>query len=280
MKFNIIGAGRLGINLALALVKKHELVAVCNSSLASAKSAVKIIGKGAAVASISELDVADVTFICTPDDVIKNVAHSLESCENIKPQSIVVHCSGLLKSSVLANLHLNGCKVASMHPFKSFSARVWHNSAFTNCNCALEGDDDACVILTNLLRDIDALPFSIASDKKALYHAGAVMASNYLVTLADISTSLLVQAGVTQESAKNMISNLMQASLDNIAAHKDIADALTGPIARADLRTVSEHVQSIGSAATTQLYKKLGMQTLAFARLKEQDKIKLTEILT
>jgi predicted short-subunit dehydrogenase-like oxidoreductase (DUF2520 family) len=77
-------------------------------------------------------------------------------------------------------------------------------------------------------------PFDLADDRRALYHAGAVMASNYLVTLYRAAASLLEDAGAPPEA----LVPLMRRTIEN-------GFELTGPIARGDRGTVERHLEML-----------------------------------
>lgn len=267
MKFNIIGAGRLGKNLALALVARGDgqLVAICNHSLNSGMKAVAELGSGTAVASLAELPAVDVIFITTPDDCIAAIASTL-TCSN----TLVVHCSGVLSSEILATLKKRGCLIASIHPLKAFRENYLQCDAFQGCDCMIEGDDEAVRLLTVLFSALGAQVMSINATKKNSYHAAAVMASNYVVTLAGCAIELLIEAGLSESQAKNMTQGLMRSSLTNIESTSHIAAALTGPLSRGDVSTVDKHLQAIQQPHISALYRAAALATLPLTNLDEK----------
>jgi predicted short-subunit dehydrogenase-like oxidoreductase (DUF2520 family) len=82
-------------------------------------------------------------------------------------------------------------------------------------------------------------PVEIADGDRALYHAAATMASNYIVTLECMAERLAGRVGVSRE----MLAPLARASLENWIAQG--RDALTGPIARGDVETVERQRAAI-----------------------------------
>ncbi len=267
MKFNIIGAGNLGKNLAFAL-QRHgvgELGAICNRNLQSALAATAAVGAGLAVGQLAELVPAQLTFITTPDDVIASVVTTLVSEKILSAGSTVVHCSGALSSEVLMPLQDSGCYIASMHPLKAFRAHSLDEDIFQGCDCVVEGDALALELLTPLLTRLGANVMLIAPANKSLYHAAAVMASNYLVTLAGCAVNLLEEAGFSDQQALQMTRRLMQSSLDNVQKNTRVEDALTGPLARGDAATISRHLQVIRDHDIHELYRVAGLATLALA---------------
>ncbi len=81
-------------------------------------------------------------------------------------------------------------------------------------------------------------PFELADDDKALYHAGAAVASNFLVTLYRVSARLMAESGAPPEA----LVPLMRRVIEN-------GFQLTGPIARGDWATVDAHLAAIRERA-------------------------------
>lgn len=263
MKFNIIGAGRLGKNLALSLVSghAHQLVAICNQTLESAVIALTELGSGIAVKTLAELPAVDLTFITTPDDTINTLVAAWK-----KPSGIIVHCSGALSSDILAPFKNKGCSVASIHPLRAFRKKL-HVDAFKDCYCVVEGDNEATTLLTDLFKGMGAHVIPISAVKKNTYHAAAVMASNYLVTLAGSAATLFMDAGLSDSQARDMTQNLMQSSLANIQHTTRLADALTGPLARGDIETINTHLHAIEEPHIEALYRAAALATLPLTDL-------------
>ncbi len=281
MKFNIIGAGRLGKNIALALSAAQiaSMQAVCNLKPDSAQQSCQDIGLGYAVNQLAELPEADITWITSNDDAIKPIAASLAELSLLKPRSIVVHCSGVLNSALLEPLKAQGCFIATFHPLKAFRTGYLSADAFKNVDCVLEGDEEACAWLHHSFTQLGAHVFTINSESKAAYHAAACIASNYLITLASCSEQLLLTAGIPQERAKSLICKLMQGNVNNLQETPLIAESLTGPLMRGDNETLVRHLQAIENPLIEKLYKAAGLATLPLTQLSEDKKQMITELL-
>lgn len=274
MKFNVIGAGRLGKNIAQALssTKLITLDSICNLSLNSSRQACHEINMGTAVSSLLELPKVDVTWICSNDDAIAPIVAILAKHSVLKPDSLVIHCSGALNSTVLSPLKEQGCSISSFHPLKAFKTGYLDVHAFDQINCVMEGDPRACTWLSTIFEVLGSHLISILPEGKTLYHAAATIASNYLITLANSSEELLLQAGMTQGQARAMICHLMSGNINNLEQTTQIAEALTGPLARGDALTLSLHLQAIDNPAIKELYKKAGLATLAMTQLSKEKK--------
>ena len=258
---NIIGAGRLGqtfghLCLQLGLIKING---VCNLSLNSAIAAIDFIGEGTPYVDISSLPHADITVITTPDDRIEHIASALSDSGKIRTGDIFFHCSGVLTSDALIALKAKKAFIACLHPMQSFAEPSTHTLHETYC--AIEGDAQAIEVLEPIFQAIGAITYSIEKDKKALYHAAGVFASNYLVTLSQQAIQCLLQVGVDEHMAPEVVLSLMQSTLDNLKRTKSPAKALTGPLQRGDISALQSHLRELLPLPKA-LYKALGRATL------------------
>lgn len=269
MKCNIIGAGRLGKNIALALTSVHAIssLSICNRTVDSAYKACQDLGFGLAVPEIKELPAADITWLCCNDDAIPALVDALSSQARLKPGSFVIHSSGVLNSSLLAPLQTKDCAIASFHPLKAFKSNYLDATAFNQVDCVLEGDADVCDWLQETFSRLGAYVSAIAPEHKAMYHAAACIASNYLITLAACSEELLLKAGLKAQQSRRMLLNLMQGNVTNIQQSERIADALTGPLGRGDLNTIALHLKAMENTNMLPLYKAAGLATLPLTQL-------------
>ncbi|HLB57516.1 MAG TPA: Rossmann-like and DUF2520 domain-containing protein [Gammaproteobacteria bacterium] len=275
---NIIGAGRVGKTLA-KLITIHgagKIEGVCNTSWSSSVEAIRFIGQGTPCAEIKNLPAVDVTLITTPDNVIQNCCDEL-TVGNLKPRSIVMHCSGVLPSQILQSAKNRGCFLASVHPMRSFVDPDRSVLDYKGTFCAIEGDDEAKILLQRLFHQIGAITHVVSTEKKESYHVAGVFASNYLVTLFEKAFQGLRDAEINNETAIEIILTLMQSTLNNIKATRSALHSLTGPIKRGDVETIIKHVEAISDS---KLYREIGLATLEIADLPEKTKKKIKDILT
>jgi predicted short-subunit dehydrogenase-like oxidoreductase (DUF2520 family) len=261
---NIIGAGNLGKTIGYLLAKNRLAIigAICNRSEKSGLEAIKFIGQGKYYSKIEELPLADITLITTPDDLISTICEKLSKNIALKQGSIIVHCSGFLSSDILISTSEKGCYKASIHPMKSFAKPEWNIKDYQGTYCAVEGDDEALPLLCSLFNSIGSITYKINKHQKPAYHAAGVFASNYLVTLANQALSCMNQIGVDEEIAISAIINLMQGTLNNLKKTTSPVQSLTGPIKRADIATIKNHLESLADRDLKQLYSALGKATL------------------
>ena len=283
MQFNLIGPGRVGLALADALINtaQYTLLGMYHPRLASAEKAVQLLGQGNPIDSLKALPKADITFITTKDTDIESIAFELARLKNLKPHSLIAHMSGILGSDSLTPLKNQSLYIGSLHPLKAFCQKdTPEKNAFRNIDCAVEGDASAVKQLSALGHLLGATVFSINPEKKANYHAAAIMASNYLVTLAAEAASLFENAGIPKTDAHTLCTHLMQTSLDNLKQTNTAKNALTGPLMRGDADTIQKHLNTIDPNHTKALYQTAGLATLPLTNLTQETLKTLKALLT
>ncbi len=234
MRFDIVGAGRVGKNFAKFLANSgHEIGHVVNSSFESSKEAVKFIGKGVP-ASMEEVGNCDVILIGTPDDEIRNTF--LEILKNLDGVKAVGHFSGAYSSYLLRECDSRGIGRFSVHPNASFAdPDFWKK--FKDVYFVIEGNEKGKVLIANLLDSLNLKYGEIEKDKKLFYHSGAVFASNFVVALLAISRELYAVSGLNPELAQKISTYLARQAIENVEK-LGIKKAITGPVARGDIRLV------------------------------------------
>lgn len=283
----IIGCGRLGKSLAYQLkAAGHDVLGIACRSAESAGKAAELTGIAAAAAFMLASE-AEVLFLTVPDDILQDVCAELVLNGDIRPGTVVLHCSGSRPSSVLAAAQGKGAFIASLHPLQSFSGFNKDVNPFKNINFTVEGEPSAVGIAHELARDLGAARcYTIGTQGKVLYHAAAVAASNYLVTLFNMAADLLEKAGIAKDDAFAVLAPLLNGTLKNLADNAPYYEmALTGPVSRGDTQVVAAHLEAILSAVpeAAALYKALGLATVKVAReqgtLNEDNAAQLVEIL-
>jgi predicted short-subunit dehydrogenase-like oxidoreductase (DUF2520 family) len=200
-----------------------ETITVIGSGRVGSAVGARLRERGVALADDGEL-----VLLCVPDAAIAEVA------QRIEPGSWVAHVSG---ATSLASLDPHELRF-SMHPLQTFTRRRGPEQ-LDGAFAAVTGESDAARDRGFWLADTLGLrPFVLADEARPLYHAGAAIASNYLVTLHRVASELLAAAGAPPEA----LVPLMRRTIDN-------GFELTGPIERGDWQTVETHRRAIRSAA-------------------------------
>jgi predicted short-subunit dehydrogenase-like oxidoreductase (DUF2520 family) len=194
-----------------------------------------VIGAGrvgsAVAARLRERGVADgddLILLCVPDRAIAEVA------AGIAPGPWVAHVSGATPLGALEP-HV---RRFSLHPLQTFTKARGPEQLDGAWAAVSAETDDARAAGAWLAETLGLRPFELADSAKPLYHAGAAVASNFLVTLRRAAGSLLEAAGAPPEA----LDPLMRRTIEN-------GFELTGPIARGDWDTVEAHLRAIRAEA-------------------------------
>lgn len=268
-KFSVIGCGRVGICLSAFLFKKeYEPAGFFSRSRTSSQAARAAAGCGTVFDTAADCARAgDIVFITTPDGLIESICSDLARQNALGAETMVFHLSGAHSSGILAQAKQLGAVVGSIHPLQSFAPyEPGQASPFKGINVSVEGDPDAVAQGKEIAAALDARAFAIPTESKTLYHASAVVASNYLVTLVRFALTLLMETGLREDVAFEILSPLIQGTLSNIGS-RGCTRALTGPVARGDHETVSRHLADIDEKTPeySALYRLLGAHTLDIA---------------
>jgi predicted short-subunit dehydrogenase-like oxidoreductase (DUF2520 family) len=278
---SIIGVGRLGGALAIALARKYYEI---ENLIARAPEKAQIIFDfvGGNLLDFSPKDLSEITsdaiFIATQDFEIENVANAL--AKNLRTKPFVFHTSGSLSSEILKSLQEIGCKVASFHPLVSISESISGANRFENAYFCIEGDAEAVYAAGKIAADLGGKSFSIAPENKSLYHAAAVTACGHLVALIDAAIEMLSKCGVDEGQSKEILLPLIKSTIENLN-EQTTAEALTGTFARADVETFEKHLQVLRenvSQETVEVYLQLGARSAHLAERQGADIEKLAEL--
>ena len=197
-RVNVIGRGRVGAAVAARL---HE-------------RGVELREEG-----------AELVLICVPDTAIAEVARSLTPGE-----AWIGHTSGATALAALAPHR----RRFGLHPLQTFThsrGPEQLDGAFAAVSAESEAARTRAFELARLL---GLRPFELAEAARPLYHAGAAIASNYLVTLHRVAAELFAAAGAPVAA----LEPLMRRTIEN-------GFELTGPIERGDWQTIEAHRAAI-----------------------------------
>jgi predicted short-subunit dehydrogenase-like oxidoreductase (DUF2520 family) len=140
-------------------------------------------------------------------------------------------------------------------------------AALPGCAFGITGDGQAAAWAERIATLLGGRALRIAFDRRPLYHAAAVMASNYVVGLIDAAGILMNAAGVEEPEALCALAPLVRASAEN-ALSLGPQRALTGPIERGDVETVALHWRALRTAPASvrDLYRSAALHALRLAR--------------
>ena len=263
LKSGFIGAGTVGSNLALRLTAKgYPVVAVSSRSHIPAEKLSKAIPGCRAVNNQTVAEKADLVFITTPDDIIGHIAAEVKWHQGQN----VVHCSGADSTAVLEPARKSGARVGTFHPLQTLTSHKSTVEDMAGTTFAIEAEEPLLTILKDMATALDGRWIVLKAGDKVIYHAAAVMACNYLVTLVKIAADLWATIGISPQEARFALLPLLKGTIHNIET-LGIPQCLTGPIARGDAGTIKKHLDKLEETAPELLstYRELGRQTIPLA---------------
>jgi predicted short-subunit dehydrogenase-like oxidoreductase (DUF2520 family) len=233
---------------------------------------------GAEYRMLPELPPAHTTIVilAVPDDALVEVVHDLAMVGPAPTGCVALHLSGALSTDALAPLYHRGYAIGSMHPLMAVADPWLAGDRLVGAAFAMTGDPVANTAARRLVSALGGVPLTIAATQRPLYHAAAVVASNYLVALTGAAVRMLVEAGVDDEDAVRALLPLPRGTLDNIQ-QLGVRAAVTGPIARGDVDTVRLHLARL-SPGDRVLYSGLGLELLRLAQAAGLDERRAAEI--
>jgi predicted short-subunit dehydrogenase-like oxidoreductase (DUF2520 family) len=166
----------------------------------------------------------DLVLLCVPDRAIAEVAASTQR------GPWIAHVSGATPLEALDPHE----RRFGLHPLQSLSKALGAEQLDGAWGAVTAKTDEARAVGWWLAETLGLRPFDLADDRRSMYHAGAAMASNYVVTLRAVAGSMLETAGAPAEALDPLIRGVMDTGFE-----------LTGPIVREDWETVERHVAAI-----------------------------------
>ena len=212
-----------------------ETVSVIGAGRAGSAIAARLRERGITVGDDGEL-----RLLCVPDRAIASVAAS------IPPGPWVAHVSGGTPLAAL-DPHTRRFTVHPLQTLTKTRGPEQLDGAWAGVSAeSAEGRERG----RWLAETLGLRPFDLADDRRALYHAGASIASNYLVTLYRVASRLVAEAGAPPEALVPLMTRTIENGFE-----------LTGPISRGDWETVDRHREALRNTGFEELYAVLAEAT-------------------
>jgi len=259
----IIGPGRAGSALGRALHGAgYSIAAIGGRNPDNVRNLAEELGARACQSPATTIDVADLTLVAVPDDVILPLATDMVESLCSAAGHAVVHLSGAQGRSALRPLAQQGSlRTGVFHPLQTFRRGPEAVQNVAGTYFGIDADQPLRDQLTQLARDLKGHPFDLTGVNLALYHAAAVFAANYPITLLAEAITLAAEAGLDAETARQGLTTLLAGAVNNL---RDLppADAITGPALRGDEGTIKRHLEALkGDSELQRLYQLLADRT-------------------
>jgi predicted short-subunit dehydrogenase-like oxidoreductase (DUF2520 family) len=259
-RVTIIGAGRMGQGLGLALKRRGYKVVLVNRVPRDVLAPL-VLHQGSRAEATSG---AELVLIATPDDAISAAAAELAAGRAVSRDQVVLHLSGLLDRTALVALEESGAGLGSFHPLQSVAEASTAAERLKGAFVGIEGDERALIAAERLANTLRMIPVRIPAEAKPAYHAGAAFVANYTVALVGVAERLARSAGVSPDIAARIYLPLLGGAVANLTSLGPAA-SLTGAVRRGDVQTIQSHLQAL-SPEDRKLYRTVGRAAVALAR--------------
>jgi predicted short-subunit dehydrogenase-like oxidoreductase (DUF2520 family) len=267
----IIGPGRAGSALGRALRKAgYTIAAIGGRNPENIRNLADELGARACQSPATTIDLAELTLLAVPDDVILPLATEMVDSLCSAAGHAAVHLSGAQDRNALRPLAQQGSiRTGVFHPLQTFRRGPEAVQNVAGTYFGIDAQGPLREQLTQLALDLGGHPFDLAGIDLALYHAAAVFAANYPTTLLAEAVTLAVAAGLDGETARQGMTTLLAGAVNNL---RDLApaDAITGPASRGDQGTMERHLEALKRDPELQrLYRLLADRTKLLTSNKE-----------
>lgn len=269
MDIGFIGAGKVGISLGRYLKENHaQITGYYSMHSISAQEAAEFTGSKYYETISQVVDESDVLFLTVPDGQIHIVWEQIK--ELSVADKIICHCSGALSSAVFSEIDQVKAFGYSIHPLFAVSDKFHSYKELSKALFTIEGSPEKLEEISSLFLQCKNQVEVIDASVKTKYHAAAVVASNLVVSLADMAQQMLLECGFTNENASKALNPLFLGNAQAIAS-KGVVEALTGPVERCDMDTVEKHLSQM-EGQEKEIYRLLSLRAVQIAKSKHPDR--------
>jgi predicted short-subunit dehydrogenase-like oxidoreductase (DUF2520 family) len=258
----IIGPGRAGSALGRALhTAGYTIAAIGGRNPENVRNLADELGARACQTPATTIDLADLTILAVPDDVILPLATEMVDSLCAAAGKAAVHLSGAQDRAALRPLGQASLRIGVFHPLQTFRRGPEAVGNVAGTYFGIDADAPLRDQLMQLARDLRGHPFDLSGVDRALYHAAAVFAANYPITLLAETITLAKAAGLGGETAGPGMTALLAGAVNNL---RDLApaEAITGPASRGDEGTIQRHLAALANDPELQrLYQLLADRT-------------------
>jgi predicted short-subunit dehydrogenase-like oxidoreductase (DUF2520 family) len=249
LRFAVVGAGRVGPVLGRILVERgHRCTAVISRSLTSARRGRRFIGAGRTGTSVRSIPGdTNLIFITAAHGAVGEIVTSLAASRPSFRGIAVCHASGIHTAAILEPLRRMGGTVFSFHPLQTFPRDFTHGQILPSARGIPFGVDGTAAGLRKARRVARAFggrAICIPPERRVLYHAACVVASNHVTTLLWIVERMFAKLGMKGEGSMAAVAPIIGATLANVFRRLP-EQALSGPVARGGTETVAAHCAAV-----------------------------------
>lgn len=270
MKTGFIGAGKVGCSLGKYFVMHGlKVTGYYDSEDTAAKEAAEFTDTKQYAQFLDIVEESDVLFLTVPDGIIGKVWERIKSMP-IEGR-LICHCSGALSAQeAFPGIKKTGAVACSIHPMFAVSDKYQSHKELKNAYFTMEGEAEGIVKAKQLLDVLKNPVKVIEGSQKTMYHCAAAICSNQVLALVWQSISLLQTCGFAEEEARAVLAPILCGNVSH-AAESGPVKSLTGPVERADIKTVEKHLSCL-SDKDKLLYTLLSQKLVEIAKVKHEDR--------
>lgn len=244
MRTGIIGAGKVGCSLG-------KYFRLANLEVTGYYDVNENLAKEAATFTettfIKDLEtivkISDTLFLTVPDDLITTVWNQMKDMS--LEGKFICHCSGALSAGdAFPGIDKRGAFGYSVHPLFAVSDKYNSYKELSHAYFVIEGDEKHREEIAGIFKNLGNEVRYIAAKDKVKYHCAAAVCSNHVVALIQESLELIQECGFDEESALKALTPIMLGNMQHIA-ERGTVNSLTGPVERADVKTVEKHLNCL-----------------------------------
>lgn len=244
LRFSLVGPGKVGSSLAHWLVSLGAgLSQVASRNPDAASRLTETLGGHPTELAQMTSSEDDLLLVAVSDPVLQEVALALAERQQA---SVVLHTSGRTEGGVLSPLRQNGSAIGSLHPLKTFPNVILDPTEAAGTVFGIDGDDKAQSMARQIASGLAGVATVVPPATRSQYHLLATMAAGGVVTLLASAAELAKTVGLAPEIVAGYLS-LASDAVRSAATSETIARAITGPIARGDMRGFQDQIDEIRS---------------------------------
>lgn len=244
LRIGIIGSGRVGAVFGAALRRVGHPVTGVTARTDLSRVRAEALLPGVAIRSLPDVVTeCDLLLVTVTDDALTSVITQVTPL--VHPGQFIAHTAGRYGVGVLEPVQRAGAIPLALHPAMTFTGTSLDLARLEDCPFAVTAPPDALPVAEALVIEMGGDPIVVPEESRLLYHAALAHGANHLVTLIAQTRELLTLAGV--DDPARLVAPLLRAALDN--AVRDGDAALTGPVARGDVGTVTDHLDDLAEVA-------------------------------
>lgn len=270
MRTGIIGAGKVGCSLGKYFrLNNLEVTGYYDVNENLAKEAATFTETTFIEDLETIVKMSDTLFLTVPDDLITTVWNQMKDMS--LEGKFICHCSGALSAGdAFPGIDKCGAFGYSVHPLFAVSDKYNSYKELSHAYFVIEGDEKHREEIAGIFKNLGNEVRYIAAKDKVKYHCAAAVCSNHVVALIQESLELMQECGFDKESALKALTPIMLGNMQHIAEHGTV-NSLTGPVERADVKTVEKHLNCLNEKQQM-LYRLLSEILISIGEKKNPDR--------